>query len=58
LRLVVPAKRTHVRAIRASYWTIVTITTVGYGDITPASPFGQDAVFCKRSGAALPARAA
>ncbi len=23
------------------YWTIVTITTVGYGDISPATPFGQ-----------------
>lgn len=23
------------------YWTIVTITTVGYGDITPQTPFGQ-----------------
>jgi len=23
------------------YWTIVTLTTVGYGDIAPESPFGQ-----------------
>ncbi|MCV9929128.1 ion transporter [Flavobacterium sp. LS1R49] len=23
------------------YWAIVTLTTVGYGDISPASPFGQ-----------------
>ena len=23
------------------YWTIVTLTTVGYGDIAPQSPFGQ-----------------
>jgi voltage-gated potassium channel len=25
----------------AIYWTIVTITTVGYGDISPATPLGQ-----------------
>ena len=23
------------------YWCIVTLTTVGYGDIAPLSPFGQ-----------------
>lgn len=23
------------------YWAIVTITTVGYGDLTPQTPFGQ-----------------
>ena len=23
------------------YWTIVTLTTVGFGDITPVTPFGQ-----------------
>jgi len=23
------------------YWTVVTLTTVGFGDITPATPFGQ-----------------
>ena len=23
------------------YWTIVTLTTVGYGDISPQTPFGQ-----------------
>jgi voltage-gated potassium channel len=23
------------------YWTIVTLTTVGFGDITPATPLGQ-----------------
>ncbi|MES2623772.1 MAG: ion transporter [Pseudomonadota bacterium] len=23
------------------YWSIVTVTTVGYGDISPATPFGQ-----------------
>ena len=26
---------------RSIYWCIVTLTTVGYGDIAPVTPFGQ-----------------
>lgn len=31
---------------RGIYWTIVTITTVGYGDISPVTPFGQFVASC------------
>ena len=31
---------------RSVYWAIVTLTTVGYGDITPASPLGQAIAAC------------
>ncbi|MGB0864689.1 MAG: ion transporter [Saprospiraceae bacterium] len=31
---------------RSIYWAIVTLTTVGYGDIAPASPLGQFVAAC------------
>lgn len=31
---------------RGVYWAIVTLTTVGYGDISPASPLGQFLAAC------------
>lgn len=31
---------------RSVYWAIVTLTTVGYGDIAPATPFGQFIAAC------------
>lgn len=31
---------------RSAYWAIVTLTTVGYGDISPHTPFGQFLASC------------
>lgn len=42
LMYVVEGKQSGFTSIPASiYWTIVTLTTVGYGDISPVTPLGQ-----------------
>lgn len=42
LMYVIEGKETGFTSIPASiYWTIVTLTTVGYGDISPGTPLGQ-----------------
>lgn len=41
LYLVEPAEAGFTSIPKAIYWGIVTLTTVGYGDITPVTPIGQ-----------------
>jgi voltage-gated potassium channel len=38
---VVEGKESGLPASPSIYWTIVTLTTVGYGDISPETPLGQ-----------------
>lgn len=39
--LIEPAEAGFTSIPKALYWAIVTLTTVGYGDITPITPIGQ-----------------
>ncbi|MAL97777.1 ion transporter [Hydrocarboniclastica marina] len=41
LYLIEPAEAGFTSIPKAMYWGIVTLTTVGYGDITPITPWGQ-----------------
>lgn len=41
LYLIEPAEAGFTSIPKAIYWGIVTLTTVGYGDITPVTPLGQ-----------------
>src|SRR5690606_4139716 len=41
LYLIEPAEAGFTSIPTAIYWGIVTLTTVGYGDITPVTPLGQ-----------------
>ncbi|MGM0766727.1 MAG: ion transporter [Pseudomonadota bacterium] len=41
LYLIEPAEAGFTSIPKAIYWGIVTLTTVGYGDITPITPWGQ-----------------
>ena len=41
LYLIEPAEAGFTSIPRSIYWGIVTLTTVGYGDITPVTPWGQ-----------------